>query len=375
MPEFGLSPQEYRRYSRHLSLDEIGLSGQKKLKTAKVLCVGAGGLGSASLQYLAAAGVGEIGIIDDDIVDESNLQRQILYTQTDIGSNKAVLAKQQLLALNPHITVQSYAKRLTESNVMQVLAEYDCIMDGSDNFATHYLVNDTCYYLKKPLVLASISQFSGQCSVFHIDSGPCLRCLFPNPPGNGEIANCAEAGVIGALPGIMGCIQAMEVIKWICNIGKTLAGRLLVVDALTMQFSEYEVSKSPNCELCVQEKRFRDLLRPLDECYIGGKMKSISVQQLSKMKESNANFLLLDVREPHEYMLANIGGHLIPLGELPHSLENLDKAIPVVVHCRTGPRAEKAAQLLMENGFDDVAVMDGGLIAWKEEIDHSLKVS
>ncbi|MBS0359372.1 MAG: molybdopterin-synthase adenylyltransferase MoeB [Proteobacteria bacterium] len=362
---------EQQRYARHFSLAEIGIEGQQRLKNAKVLCVGAGGLGSPLLLYLAAAGVGTIGIIDFDTLDLSNLQRQILYDVTQIGLPKTEAAKQRLLNLNPHIEIITYPERLTENNVLDIVREYDIVADGSDNFTTRYLVNDACFHLQKPNVQASIFQFSGQCSVFTTVGGPCYRCLFPHPPTENFIPNCSETGVLGVLPGIMGSIQATEVIKLICGIGMPLVGRLLSFDALQMKFHELKLPLNPNCDLCIKKTAFEQLQRSSINCQLNQEtnmeVKEITVQELHQWSDAKKKFFLLDVRNPDEFEAANLNGCLIPLKELPQRFNELNKEEEIVVHCKSGGRSRQAVEFLMQQGFSNVCNLQGGILAWLKE--------
>lgn len=369
---------ELLRYSRHFSLPNVGTEGQKRLAKAKVLCVGAGGLGSPLLLYLTAAGVGTLGIVDDDVVELSNLQRQILYNTDDLQQNKTQCAEIKLKQLNPHVNIIRHNERLTKDNALNIIRQYDIIADGTDNFATRYVVNDACFHAKKPNVYASIFQFEGQCSVFTAKNGPCYRCLYDAPPPAGLIPNCAEGGVFGVLPGLLGTLQATEVIKLILGIGEPLIGRLLTVDALTMRFREFQLQINPDCRLCAHHEAFETLpnhdLAACDIPFIEPEnLHSMTVQELAKLQKNHVDFQLLDVREPFEYQISNIQGKLIPLGELPFRLNELDKSKLVVVHCKAGPRSERAAILLRESGFN-VKFLEGGILAWINEIDPSLKV-
>lgn len=364
-----MNQDESLRYSRHFTLPKVGVDGQKKLRDANVLCVGAGGLGSPLLMYLAAAGVGTIGIVDDDRVELSNLQRQVLYSMEDLGKKKVAAAKARILALNPNIHVITHDIRLTQKNAQELIRQYDMVADGTDNFATRYVINDACFHLKKPNVFASIFQFVGQCSVFTLDGGPCYRCLYEFPPAEGLISNCAEAGVLGVLPGLLGTLQANEVIKLILKVGKPLRGRLLTIDALTMQIRELSLQTNPSCRLCFYHQSLETLaehevascpMRTADDL-------SITVQDLHKLQKQNADFTLLDVREPLEYEQSNLNGLLIPLGELSTRLNELDKSKLIVVHCKAGPRSQRAVLLLQEAGFDKVKYLEGGILAWMKE--------
>lgn len=347
------STEELNRYSQHIKLLDIGLTGQTKLKAARVLCVGAGGLGSPLLLYLAAAGVGSLGIIDDDTVALSNLQRQILYSTDEIGTQKVLAAKEKILALNPNINVEIYAEKLTLNNAKEIFSQYDIIADCSDNFATRYLVNDICFLVKKPFVGASIAKFSGQCAVFLGTEGPCFRCIFPEEPSADFIPNCNENGVLGVLPGLLGVIQANEIIKWILGIGELLTKKLLIVDLLSMQFRTLAFSQEANCQTCVQR---RITVMPAIE--------NISVTDLKKLLESDSHFSLLDVRTVAEHQAGNLGGKLIPLNELPARIAELNSEEMIIVYCHSGPRSIHAAKILNDFNFKSVKFLSGGFAEW-----------
>lgn len=355
---------ELAHYSRHFNLPEIGLAGQQRLKEARVLYVGAGGLGSSALLYLVAAGIGTLGIVDDDTVEISNLQRQVLYSYDDIGTKKVEAATKRLQKLNPSIEIKNYALRLSYQNALEIINPYDIVIDGSDNFSTRYLLNDACFHLQKPYIYASISQFEGQCSVFSGGVGPCYRCLFDTPPPPDLIPNCSEGGVLGVLPGIMGSIQATETIKFILNIGKSLIGRLLLFNALEMSFRELNITINPNCRLCQCHQPF--------DSFATENFSSLSVTEFNEFQKNNNNFFLLDVREPFEYKICNLGGTLIPLKELSSRLSELDKNKHIVVHCKHGGRSQQAADFLRKNGFNKVTNLTGGIIEWIEKIDPTL---
>lgn len=372
------SSDEHTRYSRHFNLPLVGPTGQQQLKAARVLCIGAGGLGCPVLLYLAAAGVGTLGIVDHDIVDLSNLQRQVLYTTQDIGQPKAIAAKTRLHALNPHCTVISHSVALTHDNALALIQDYDIVVDGTDNFAARYLINDACFHLQKPLVYAGIFQFEGQCSVFNVTNNPCYRCLYAAPPPPGLMPNCAEGGVLGVLPGILGTLQANEVLKLILGIGTPLVGRLLTVDALTLQFQEFAVQKNPDCCLCTHHQPFESLpyhaattcaQQPLEM-----EQDTISVREFYALQQQQADFVLLDVREPYEHQGSNIGGILIPLAQLPACLDKLDKSKSYIVYCRVGERSHFAMTLMQAAGFNSVKNLAGGLKAWAREIDPKMVV-
>ena len=348
-----MTPEENKRYSRHIILPEIGLEGQQKLKRAKVLVIGAGGLGCPVLQYLTAAGVGIIGIVDFDRVDESNLQRQVLYSTEDIGKYKADIAKEKLSKQNPYINLTSHVIHLTSVNAIDIISQYDIVVDGSDNFATRYLVNDACVILNKVLVFGSIFKFDGQVSVFNYKGGTTYRCLYPDPPAAGEVPNCAETGVIGVLPGIVGTLMANEVIKLITNVGEVLSGKLLTVDALTMQFNTFTITANP------ANKNIKKLI---DYDIFCGTIQEISAAELKEKIKRKEDFQLVDVREQSEYEIKNIGGILIPLKELGNSLTKLNKEKEIIVHCASGARSKKALAILKEHGFTKVYTLKNGLL-------------
>lgn len=369
-----MNQDEILRYSRHFSLPNVGSQGQLKLKNAKVLCIGAGGLGSPLLLYLAAAGIGTLGIVDNDTVDVSNLQRQVLYTTADVGQKKVSAAKARLQALNPHINITRHDARLTADNALELINQYDIVADGTDNFATRYLVNDACWHLKKPNVYASIFQFEGQCSIFSAPNGPCYRCLYDAPPPAGLVPNCAEGGVFGILPGLLGSLQATEVLKLILGIGDPLIGRLLTVDSLTMRFREFAVQRNPGCRLCTHQQSFASLPNhDMEVCQVGSlPATSISVQELAILLKNNTDLLLLDVRESHEYDICNLAGKSIPLGQLSQRLHELDKSSAIVIHCKSGARSAQACLLLEKAGFKNVRNLDGGILAWAKHVDPSV---
>jgi adenylyltransferase/sulfurtransferase len=377
--EAALSKAELRRYDRHVILPEVGLEGQKKLKRSAVLCVGAGGLGSPLALYLAAAGVGRIGIVDFDVVDESNLQRQILHDTPSVGTSKLESAKKRLLALNPHIEVETHELKLSSANAVELFKKYDVVADGTDNFPTRYLVNDACVLTGKPNAYGSIFRFEGQLSVFGAEDGPCYRCLYPEPPPPGLVPSCAEGGVLGVLPGVIGTMQAIETIKLLLGIGKPLIGRLMLYDALEQTWRTLKVKKNPACPVCGKNPTIK---APIDyEAFCGLKEKpvaaipEITVEQLKSMLDKKEKFVLLDVREPREYEAARIpGSRLIPLGDIPLRAAELDKKQKYVVHCRSGGRSGRAVAILREKGFDATNVA-GGILAWADRIDPSLQVS
>lgn len=364
------SPNELRRYARHFSLSEVGTQGQEKLRQAKVLVVGAGGLASPVLQYLAAAGVGTLGVVDDDNVDISNLQRQVVFATSDQGRAKVDICRARIIALNPNVNVITHNTALTDSNALTLIQDYDIVVDCTDNFATRYTVNDACGELKKPNVYASISQFDGQCTVFTAQDGPCYRCVYPEAPPEGLIPNCAEAGVMGALPGILGTLQAMQTITLILGIGEPLIGRLLLVDALNFRFRELPITRSVDCACCVQHLPFKDLPRPAFRCNLDDTMTpEISVPEFIELQKQRPIFIL-DVRQPEEYETVNMQGHLIPLNELEDRLDEIDQSKPIVVHCRSGMRSAQAVALLAEHGITSTN-LQGGILAWLEYHDNA----
>ena len=385
LPE--LTNDELGRYSRHLILPEVGMEGQQRLKAAKVLCVGTGGLGSPLALYLAAAGIGTLGLIDFDVVDASNLQRQIIHSTKDIGRKKIDSAQEKLNALNPALNVVKHDTMLTSANALEIFAQYDIIADGTDNFQTRYLVNDACVLLNKPKAYGSIFRFEGQASVFATEEGPCYRCLYPEPPPPGLVPSCAEGGVLGILPGLVGVIQATEVIKLILGKGEPLIGRLLLVDALTMRFRELKLRKNPDCPVCGTNPTVTELIdynqfcgiapEPAQAAQVKNGIPQISVRELKtrldKKEINNDNFLLLDVREPYEAQIAQIGGKLIPQNDVPNRLGELNREQEILVHCRSGARSQKIAELLKANGFQKVSNVAGGILAWSDEIDPSVQ--
>ena len=375
-----LSNDEIARYSRHLIMPEVALDGQKKLKAAKVLTVGTGGLGSPLALYLAAAGVGTIGIVDFDVVDESNLQRQIIHGTSDIGRPKMESARDKIKDINPNVEVRVHEEALTSENALEVFADYDVIVDGTDNFPTRYLVNDACVLLGKPNVYGSIFRFEGQASVFWAEEGPCYRCLYPEPPPPGLVPSCAEGGVLGILPGAIGVVQATEAVKLILGIGEPLIGRLMLYDALGMSFREMKLRKDPNCPLCGENPTVTELIDYEEFCGIPqanaaeekNGVPEITVQELKQKMDDGEDINVLDVREPHEYEVANIGVKLVPLGELPRRLAEFDQNENFAIHCKTGGRSAKAVKLLQDAGFGNVYNVKGGITAWSDEIDPSV---
>ena len=375
-----LSNEEIARYSRHLIMPEVALDGQKKLKQARVLTIGAGGLGAPLAMYLAAAGVGTLGIVDFDVVDESNLQRQIIHGTSDIGRPKMESARDRINDINPNVHVEVYEEALSSENALEIFKDFDVIVDGTDNFPTRYLVNDACVLTGKPNVYGSIFRFEGQASVFWAKEGPCYRCLYPEPPPPGLVPSCAEGGVLGILPGAIGTIQATETVKLILGIGEPLVGRLLLYDALGMSFREMKLRKDPNCPVCGENPSVTELIDYQEFCGIpqanaqatADEVPEITVQELKKRLDNGENLSVLDVREPHEYEVANIGARLIPLNELPERLAELDRDVPLAVHCKTGGRSARAVKLLQETGFQNAFNVEGGITAWSEEIDPSV---
>ena len=375
-----LSNEEISRYSRHLIMPEVALDGQKKLKQAKVLTVGTGGLGSPLALYLAAAGVGTLGIVDFDVVDESNLQRQILHGTSDVGRPKVESARDKIKDLNPNVEVVVHEEALTSENALEIFADYDVIVDGTDNFPTRYLVNDACVLLGKPNVYGSIFRFEGQASVFWAEEGPCYRCLYPEPPPPGLVPSCAEGGVLGILPGAIGVVQATETVKLILGIGDPLIGRLMLYDALSMSFREMKLRKDPNCPVCGENPTVTELIDYQEFCGIPqaaaaeekNGVPEITVSELKERMDNGGTVNVIDVREPHEYEVANLGVRLIPLGELPQRLAELDQNGTFAVHCKTGARSASAVKLMKDAGFGNVYNVKGGITAWSEEIDPSV---
>jgi len=376
-----LSKDEVLRYSRHLIMPEVGMEGQLKLKQAKVLCIGAGGLGSPLGLYLAAAGVGTLGLVDFDVVDFTNLQRQIIHSTPDVGRPKLASARDRLHAMNPHIEIQTHEVALTSANAMQLFKDYDIIADGTDNFPTRYLTNDACVLSGKPNVYASIFRFDGQASVFATKDGPCYRCLYPEPPPPGLVPSCAEGGVLGILPGLLGVIQATEVVKLIIGKGNSLIGRLLLVDALEMKFRELKLRKNPECPICGPNRTIHELIDYDQFCGIhpepppapGVSEWEITPVELKKKMDAKDSFVLLDVREPHEVDICRIpGAKLIPLGQLQARVNELNTADDLVVHCKSGVRSGKAVDFLKTAGFRRVKNLKGGILAWSDQVDPSV---
>ena len=371
-----LTLRERQRYSRHLLLPEVGEEGQRRLKGARVLCVGAGGLGSPAALYLAAAGVGTLGLVDFDVVDFSNLQRQIIHGTADVGKSKLESAQARIEALNPEVRVETFEARFSKANGKMLVEAFDVIVDGTDNFPARYLVNDACVLYGKPNAWGSIFRFEGQAAVFAARGGPCYRCLHPEPPPAGLVPSCAEAGVLGVLPGIIGTIQATEAIKLILGIGDPLIGRLIVYDALRMRFRELKLPKDPACPVCGNNPRITALQEYEHYCAPGGdvaQIAEITVRDLKARIDAGRPPVILDVREPPEAAICRLpGSRLIPLGELPRRLGELDRGAEIVVHCKSGVRSAKAVALLREKGFDRAANLTGGILSWIKEIDPTL---
>ncbi len=377
-----LSADEIARYSRHLIMPEVTLAGQQKLKAARVLLVGAGGLGAPLGLYLTAAGVGHLGIVDSDVVDSSNLQRQVTYTTEDIGTPKLEAAKRRLTALNPYTAITTYDTRLTSENALEIFQDYDIIIDGTDNFPTRYLVNDACVLLGKPNVYGSIFRFEGQVSIFHAAAGPCYRCLYPEPPPPGLVPSCAEGGVLGVLPGIVGALQAAEAIKLILGIGEPLIGRLLRFDALKMRFREYKLRKDPDCPICGAHPTLTGLIdyeafcgvAPAPEADLAAGQE-IGPRELKARLDAGERIVIVDVREPHEWALGTIDApdvRFIPVGDVPARMHELDSADEIVLQCRSGARSARALGMLEGAGFRKLKNLTGGILAWSDEVDPSL---
>lgn len=382
--EATLSKDEILRYSRHLIIPEVGVEGQQKLKAAKVLLVGAGGLGAPLGLYLAAAGIGKIGIVDFDVVDFTNLQRQVIHSTADVGRKKLDSAADKMQGINPHLKVVKHETALSSENALEIFKDYDLVVDGTDNFPTRYLVNDACVLLGKPNVYGSIFRFEGQSTVFAYEGGPCYRCLYPEPPPPGLVPSCAEGGVLGILPGTVGLIQATETVKLILGIGEPLVGRLLLYDALGMRFRELKLRKNPECPVCGTHRTITKLIdyhqfcgvphpnaAPAQETQVNEG--EIEVTEVKAMLDRGDQFLLLDVREPHEYKICNIpGARLIPLGEVSQRLHEIDKNADIVIHCKMGGRSARACGILKQAGFPRVRNMKGGILAWSDRVDPNV---
>jgi adenylyltransferase/sulfurtransferase len=379
-PATSLSNEEILRYSRHLIMPEVGMEGQLKLKNAKVLLIGTGGLGAPLGLYLAAAGVGKLGLVDFDVVDFTNLQRQVTFGTSDVGKHKSAAAQARLSNLNPDIEVLSFETQLTSGNALELFKDFDIIVDGTDNFPTRYLVNDACLLLGKPNVYGSIFRFEGQATVFGTPDGPCYRCLYPEPPPPGLVPSCAEGGVLGVLPGIVGSIQAMEAIKLILGAGDGLAGRLLLFDALGMKFRELKLRKNPDCPMCGKNRTIHQLIDYYEFCGVRGEeapapdlqVPEMTPRELKSRLDRGDDLYILDVREPHEYQICNIKGHLLPLGELPRRGHELDSSREIVAHCRSGKRSAEAVDFLRKAGFRKIHNLKGGILAWSDEVDPSV---
>ncbi len=381
LPE--LTTDDLSRYSRHLILPEVGMEGQRRLKAAKVLCVGTGGLGSPLAFYLAAAGIGTLGLVDFDVVDASNLQRQIIHSTKDIGRKKLDSAAEKLTALNPALNVVKHDTMLSSANALEILKDYDIVADGTDNFPTRYLVNDACVLLGKPNVYGSIFRFEGQASVFATEQGPCYRCLYPEPPPPGLVPSCAEGGVLGILPGLVGVMQATEVIKLILGKGEPLIGRLLLVDALNMRFRELKLRKNPECPVCGTNPTVTELIdyqqfcgivpETPQESSVKNGIPQITVKELKRRIDAGEDVQLIDVREPYEFQIAQIGGKLIPQNDVPQRLAEIDREREVVVHCRSGARSQRIAEFLKQSGYPRVVNVAGGILAWSDEIDPQVQ--
>lgn len=379
-PEVELDRDEILRYSRHLIMPEVALDGQKKLKAASVLCIGAGGLGSPLIMYLAAAGVGRIGIVDFDVVDFTNLQRQIIHSTANVGRPKLQSAKERIAEINPYVQVDTYETALSSENALELFKDYDVIVDGTDNFPTRYLVNDACVLSGKPNVYGSIFRFEGQATVFDAKRGPCYRCLYPEPPPPGLVPSCAEGGVLGVLPGIIGVIQAIETVKLILDKGDLLLGRLLLFDAMKMSFRELKLRKNPNCPICGANRTINELIdynefcgiTPHDEVSVGSEYE-ITPLEVKKKLDRGDDFILVDVREPQEFAIGRIPtSRLIPLNTLPERLHELSTVDEIVVHCRSGVRSGKAVELMKQAGYRKVKNLVGGILRWSDDVDPSV---
>lgn len=387
-----LTPDELRRYSRHILLPELGMQGQQRLKESSVLLIGAGGLGSPLALYLAAAGVGRIAVVDSDVVDESNLQRQVLHGTPDVGRKKVESARERMLEINPHIEVAVHDEPFTSANAMRIATGHNAIVDGTDNFPTRYLSNDVAVLLGIPNIYGSIFRFEGQVSTFWSRHGPCYRCLYPEPPPPGSVPSCAEGGVLGILPGVVGTLQATETIKVLTGIGQPLIGRLLLYDALAMQFRELRFARDPDCPICGQHPTITALIDYQEFCGLPAQshtfhetireqsqqptttmaLPEITVEQLAALRSSGTPHTLIDVREPHEYDLCNLGGILIPLGQIPTRYSEVPREGRVVVHCRSGARSGKAVEYLQSLGYTNLENLAGGILAWSDRVDPSV---
>lgn len=383
-PAATLSQEEILRYSRHLILPEVGMDGQLKLKQAKVLLVGTGGLGAPLGMYLAAAGIGKIGLVDFDVVDHTNLHRQIIHGTKDVGRKKIDSAAETMHDINPNVELVKHEVAITSENAFDIIKDYDLVVDGTDNFPTRYLINDACVLLGKPNVYGSIFRFEGQATIFATDGGPCYRCLYPEPPPPGLVPSCAEGGVLGILPGLIGVIQATEAVKLIIGQGSPLIGRLVLYDALHMKFRELKLRKSPDCPICGEHRTITKLIDYHQFCGVPNPQAAsapeqppakgeIDVVELKSKLDRGDNFVLIDVREPHEWQIARIpGARLIPLGELPKRLAELSKEDDLVLHCKMGGRSAKAIGILREAGFTRLTNVKGGITAWSEKVDPTV---
>jgi len=374
-----LTNDEVLRYSRHLIMPEVGMEGQLKLKAAKVLTIGAGGLGSPLAMYLAAAGVGTIGVVDFDVVDFTNLQRQIIHGTSDVGRKKLDSAAETLKEINPFVEVRKFETRLSSDNALELFRDFDIVVDGTDNFPTRYLVNDACVLSGKPNVYGSIFRFEGQASVLATPQGPCYRCWYPEPPPPGLVPSCAEGGVLGILPGLVGVIQATETVKLILGKGDSLIGRVLLVDALGMKFRELKLRKNPECPVCGPNRTITKLIDYQEFCGIRGEeapatttVPEMTVEELKRRLDAKEDVFVLDVREPHEYQICNLNGYLLPLGDLPKRVHELDSSREIVAHCRSGVRSAKAVDFLRQAGFRKVHNLQGGILAWADKIDPKM---
>src|SRR5580700_906929 len=378
--EATLTKEEILRYSRHLIIPEVGIEGQQKLKAAKVLLIGAGGLGAPLGLYLSAAGVGRIGLVDFDVVDFTNLQRQVIHSTADVGRNKIDSAAEKMKGINPNVTIVKHEVALSSENALDILKDYDIVVDGTDNFPTRYLVNDACVLLGKPNVYGSIFRFEGQATVFAYEGGPCYRCLYPEPPPPGLVPSCAEGGVLGILPGTIGLIQATETVKLILGIGEPLVGRLLLYDALAMRFRELKLRRNPECPVCGDHPTIHELIDYQQFCGIPNQPHEpvavegdIDPTEVKAKMDRGDQFVLIDVREPHEYQICSIpNAKLIPLGDLPKRVNELDSADEIVAHCKSGMRSAKAVDFLKQAGFRKVRNMKGGILAWSDKVDPSV---
>src|SRR5438270_6716260 len=372
-----LSKDEILRYSRHLIMPEVGMQGQQKLKAARVLCIGTGGLGSPLALYLAAAGVGTLGLVDFDVVDFTNLQRQVIHFTSDVGRPKLESAREKITAINPYVNVKTFDTKLTSQNALESFSDFDIIVDGTDNFPTRFLVNDACVFTGKPNVYGSIFRFEGQASVFATKDGPCYRCLYPEPPPPGLVPSCAEGGVLGILPGLVGIIQATEAIKLILGAGEPLIGRLLMIDALAMSFRTLKLRKNPECPACGAHPTIKKLIDYEQFCGIPAaghqepavNANDMTPEELKRRLDAGEDLFVLDVREPNEYQIANLGGYLIPRGVLPTRVNELDSSREIVAHCKMGGRSAKAVDFLRQAGFKKVRNLAGGITAWSEKVD------